>query len=683
MAADPYKYFRIEARELVDDLGRGVLDLEKGAATPELVARLLRLAHTLKGAARVVKQPAIADLAHAIEDRLAPLRAPDAHGQRVEIEPLLVAIDGISELLRALQAAPIAAEPAEAQPPAAAVATSGDELRGRFDVEEVDTLLEGLAEASVAFASLRHGIGDAERADHLAELLLQQVGLRSAARDNQGARAAGLATELRAVVGALHRELRRETERLGRELAQVRESAERLRLIPTSAVFSGLERIARDAANATGRNLRLETSGGDVRIDAHVLAAVQPALVQLVRNAVAHGIEPSDARRAAGKPETGIVRIEVTRRQSRIRFACVDDGRGLDLAAIEQLARARGVVSDTATPAVLIDALLRGGLSTASAVTDLAGRGVGLDVVREAAQRLEGTVRATTVAGASTVFELEVPVSMSSIEALVVEVAGIAAAIPLDAVRSTLRCATRDVLRSATGDSILHDGAVVPFARLRRPLVAGPERAAASIWPAVVVAHGDVLAAIRVDRVRGTQNIVLRPVPELAPADATIAGLSLDERGDPQLVLDPEGIVASAAHDAPTPRADERTVPLPILVIDDSLTTRMLEQSILESAGYAVEIAESAEDALVLARDRDYALFLVDVEMPGMDGFTFVETTRTDPRLREVPCILVTSRDAPEDRERGRAAGASAYMVKSEFDQNTLLGKIARIARRR
>jgi two-component system chemotaxis sensor kinase CheA len=167
----------------------------------------------------------------------------------------------------------------------------------------------------------------------------------------------------------------------------------------------------------------------------------------------------------------------------------------------------------------------------------------------------------------------------------------------------------------------------------------------------------------------------MRPLPDFTPADPIVAGASLDAEGHPQLVLDPGALVEhvrligpAAAAEAP-PRA-------PILVIDDSLTTRMLEQSILESAGYEVDLATSAEAGLDQARKRSYALFLVDVEMPGMDGFTYIEHIRADPLLREIPAILVTSRASSEDRDRGRSVGAQAYIVKGEFDQTELLEKI-------
>jgi len=182
------------------------------------------------------------------------------------------------------------------------------------------------------------------------------------------------------------------------------------------------------------------------------------------------------------------------------------------------------------------------------------------------------------------------------------------------------------------------------------------------------------------DRLVGTAEVVVRPLPAYLGLDPAVAGAALDGEGNPRLVLDPAGLVADARgrgtyeEEAPAPRP-------PVLVVDDSLTTRMLEQSILESAGYEVEVAVSAEEALDKARARRFGLFLVDVEMPGMDGFEFVRVTRAEPRLAVVPAILVTSRSAQEDRERGLAAGASAYVVKGEFDQGRLLATIEELLR--
>jgi two-component system chemotaxis sensor kinase CheA len=279
--------------------------------------------------------------------------------------------------------------------------------------------------------------------------------------------------------------------------------------------------------------------------------------------------------------------------------------------------------------------------------------------------------------GRGTTVEVQVPISIASLHGLVVEAAGALAAIPLDAVRATLRVRDSEIARSAESDSILHEGNVIPFLpldrMLRRSGSAGRNRSA---WSAVVVEAGGRRAAVGVDRLLGTSNIVMRALPGVIEADRVVSGASLDAEGNPQLVLDPGGLVATAerGRGASSEEADLRRPP--VLVIDDSLTTRMLEQSILESAGYEVELAVSAEEALIKAHDRRYSLFIVDVEMPGMDGFEFVAQTRSDPALRDIPAIMVTSRNAVEDRRRGEQVGARAYIVKGEFDQEQLLQSI-------
>jgi two-component system chemotaxis sensor kinase CheA len=422
-----------------------------------------------------------------------------------------------------------------------------------------------------------------------------------------------------------------------------------------------------------------------VRLGAHVLGVIQNALVQVVRNAVAHGIESESERTAAGKPREGKVRLEVVRRGNRVSFACRDDGRGIDIEAVRRAVRRKGALSaetDKLGPEELTRLLLKGGISTSGTVTEVSGRGVGLDVVREAASRLGGEVSVRTETGRGTTLEISVPVSLASLDALLVEAGTQTAVIPLDAVRQTLRLSSADVVHTVDGESIVLEGKVIPFAPLARSLGAAAEAPAAPAprraWSAVVIDCGGSLAAVGVDRLIGTDNVVLRPLPRLCPAAAVVAGASLDAAGNPQLVLDPEALITDTLRASPATHTAPRERP-PILVIDDSLTTRMLEQSILESAGYEVDLAISGEEALQKARQRRYALFLVDVEMPEMDGFEFIQRVRADATLMEVPAILVTSRAAPEDRQRGKEVGAHAYIVKSDFDQTGLLAQIRKL----
>jgi two-component system, chemotaxis family, sensor kinase CheA len=676
---DPYKYFRIEARELVGQLAKGVLDLEKGSPETDLVARLFRLAHTLKGAARVVKQPGIADLSHAVEDALAPLREGTAALPHESINGVLSLLDAISVRVAGL------AEAVAADGPAARPLAAGNFSMFGPGIEDMDALLAGVIQLNVQLGTMRRGVTSLKHVRHLSQHLNDRLTLpRGFGEDTQLAtvKTRAMADELRGLVASTQRDFAVGVDQLDRELRQVRESTERLRLLPAGLIFNSLERALRDAAQSVGARVSFETHGGDVRLEPHVLSTMQEALVQVMRNAAAHGIEPVAERAASGKPVEGRVRLEVLRRGNRLSFACTDDGRGVDVEAVRRAAQRHGMAAgdtERLSSEDLLRLVLKGGITTSGAVTELSGRGVGLDVVREAATRLGGEVTIRSDAGKGTTLEVVIPVSLSSLDALLVEAAGQAAAIPLSAIRQTIRFSSLEVTQTAGAESFLLEGKAIPFTALSQAL--RPRAATApnpKAWSAVVIESRGVLAAIGVDRLLGVESIVLRPLPKLTPLDAIVAGASLDAEGNPQMVLDPEGLVAAARRGDTRAEVDKGSS-LPILIIDDSLTTRMLEQSILESAGYEVELATSAEEGLEKARLCRYGLFLVDVEMPGMDGFDFIRRARVVRSLQDIPAILVTSRCSAEDRQQGEDVGAQGYVVKGEFDQGELLEQIRRL----
>lgn len=686
MSKDPYRYFRVEAREIVEQLSRGVLDLEQGIFGKEPLGQMLRLAHTLKGAAHVVKQAGIASLAHQLEDILVPYKSGDAV-PRQQAGAMLGLVDGMATQLAALGS--------EASPPMEHPATSAPEESFetlRVDLGDMDVLLEGIAESSVRLAGLKNRLATVEHATDLAALLLSHLSAPSASGGSERAAASlskgrAIAEDLQGLLRPLSRSLVSSVEQVEREVAQVRDTASQLRLVPASTVFAPLRRTVRNSAETLGKQVDFVTGGGEHRLDAHVLAAVRDALVQIVRNAVAHGIESPAVRAEAGKPSQGKVSLQVRRSGNRVVFACQDDGHGFDVVALRRAVLARGLVDATAVEALNSEDVFRlllrgGGVSTSEGVTEVSGRGIGLDVVREATSRLKAEVAMWTVAGAGSRVEISVPVSLLSLSAVIVESGGLSASLPLDSVRQTLRLVESDVVRSPDGDSIVFDGKTLPFLPLARVLgQPSPHKQLAHRFSAVVVRSGSEHAAVGVDRVLNTATVLLRPIPAFAGVDPVVAGAALDAEGNPQLVLDPAALVlAAGAKQASTALEAPPRTPV-VLVIDDSLTTRMLEQSILETAGYEVHLATSAEEALEKARSADYDLFVVDVEMPGMDGFEFVARAGSTPALADVPCILVTSRNSPQDKKRGEEVGARAYVVKGEFDQAQLLQTIRRLVR--
>ena len=616
MSKDPYRYFRIEARELADTLEKGIVLLE-AKPDPSLLREMMRASHTLKGAAGVVRHAEIARLAHAVEDRL-EAKAP--------ADTILPLVDAITRELATLGAP---------RPDAARARSETESVR--LDLAEVDALLASLANLSARISALRTKTG-AER-----EAMLD--GLDRVAHD------------------AL-------------------EDAQRLRLLPAETLFAEIVRAAHDAATREGRPIEVETVGGERRLDAHVLGLVRDALLQLVRNAIAHGIEPADERTRAGKPATGRIVVSVDVRGPRAIIACRDDGRGLDLDAMRTLApRGEGANLDATG---LVRLAMRAGFTTRKAASELAGRGVGLGVVAATLDRLRGTLAVRTTPGVGTELALEVPVSITAAPALVVEASGEVMTIRLDAIRRTARFAAGDIVRTTAGDALTDGGETYPFAALARVLggeAASPRIGRAEARPtstALLLEIGAMRAAAGVDRVLGIANEVVLPLPPSAVSAPMVVGASLDGEGNPRLALDPRLLVDAIAA---LPGVNETAVaakrgPARVLVCDDSLTSRMLEQSILEAAGYDVTTAISGEDALEKARAGGFALFIIDVEMPGISGFETVARMRADPAIGGTPAVLVTSRSAAEDKRRGLDAGARAYIVKGEFAQSEFLDTV-------
>ncbi|MEV6348750.1 response regulator [Actinoplanes sp. NPDC051851] len=680
---DPLRYFRVEARELADQISAGVLDLDQRPG-PEPVARLLRVAHTLKGAARVVKQKEIADRAHAFEEVLVPHREDPAALAAGEMRELLRLNDEISAQVRALEqpAPPPAPVESAAAPDAEPVDEPIDLAPQRATSAELDDLLEAINEATSRMAPLRAGCQVMERLRRNAETLADQLRSGRAPGSSAGrASAARIAGEL----GSAGRRMTDAVDQIEREMDDVRAKAESLRLVPAGSIFTALRRAVRDAAVSEGRRVRFLSAGGEVRLGSHLLGPVSAAFLHVVRNAVVHGIEPEQERQGAGKPAEGTITFEVERRGRYASFLCTDDGRGFDVAGLRRAAESRGLLGASGRDgeAEVMELVMHGGISTSPSVTEVAGRGIGMDVLRDAAAQLHGEVSVRSTPGQGAIVELTVPLTLLSMTGLMVEAGGSVATLPLDAVRACARLDADEAVTAAATGRLVFEGVAVPFLPLAEALYVGTEIFDDDSGPgaAVVLKAGETTVAIGVDRLLGTHALVARPLPDLAPSTDAIANVAVDADGNPRLVLDPMGLAAMVLYNDAGGRAfvAPTTPPLPILVVDDSLTTRMLERSILESAGYEVDLAASGEEGLDRARARRYGLFLTDIDMPGIDGFTFVERTRAEPELANVPAILVSSRSSAEDRERGTRAGASAYVVKGEFDQEELLNHIRRL----
>jgi two-component system chemotaxis sensor kinase CheA len=660
-----YQYFKIEAREIVADLSRDILRIEKSGTSAEPVARLLRQAHTLKGAARVVRLPRIAEIAHAMEDALAPRRGSPEAISKEQIGRLLQQVDTISSEISALD------PPLAADAPSRSSALEPFE-RVRVGVAEMDALLSGVSETAVQLDGMRRGIEAVKQVEDRLANLQQQL-----ADPKPGARLHETVAEMRLELQHARQGLATRADGTEREVAEVRGNIDHLRLLPTNLLFPALERAVRDAAEMLGKQVVFHTSGREQRLESHVLSALGEALAHLVRNAVAHGIESPPERLKLGKPVCGEVILKVERHADLILFTCSDDGSGIDLDAVRRAAVERGTISAASaaslSPADALELIFSPGVTTSASLNEVAGRGIGLEVVREVAGRFKGRVAVRTDPGVGTSIEIEVPVSLSSVRAVLLAAGDLLVWVPLEAMHCSLRLGPDAIVSLAGRCSLTYEGRAIPFARLAETM-GRPLRSGAPSRPrlAAILQAGAELIAVGVDRVIHSREVIVHPLPPVVGQVATLAGAVFDAQGNPQLVLNPEALL-DASHAGPSHQTPEAS-PIPhVLIIDDSLTSRVLLQSIFEAEGYRVDLAVSGEDAMAKARARHYSLFVCDVEMPGMNGFEFVARTREYDYLQGIPSILVTTRGGPDDRRRGAEAGARAYIVKGEFSKDSIL----------
>ncbi|QRO00286.1 response regulator [Archangium violaceum] len=691
--SDPYRYFRIEARELIEQLTQGLLSLDDGEGGAQAVPELFRYAHTLKGAARVVGQVRMAEMAHAVEDALSSYREAGQSLPADSIREFLRLVGQMAEQLDTLDAPPPPPEeaPSEEGAPALALPEAPTSEVVRVELARLDTLLEGLSEAVVQLGGLRGAVESLGQAQYGAGSLIEQLSAPVASNGSPAERARWLsrvlstAEGLRSVLVKAGRQLGGGLGQVESELARLRDGAHTLRLVPAQTLFGPLELAARDAAASLGRQVEMHAEGGDIQLDGHVLAAVRQALLHVVRNAVDHGVEPPEERRALGKSPTGRFSLKVQRRGGRVLFRCEDDGRGVDLGRVRQVAVERGLVSasevDTLDEQGLFGLLFQPGFSTARAITEVSGRGVGLDVVRDMVLRLKGEVHMTSRPGLGSCITLEVPLTLASLEMLGVEAGGQRLLVPLEALSGAIHLPAEAVSWTGARACISHEGEALPFLPLVDALggTSGAQRP--RTWSVLVLDAGTAgRAAVGVEKLLGISRRVSRPLPATVPNLPLVAGASFDEQGLPLLLLDAAGLVrrvqAGSSGGVPQVKPSRRHL---ILVVDDSVTTRMLEKSILEAAGYQVELAASGEEGYEKARRGGHSLAIVDVEMPGISGLELTRRIRATPSLQALPVLMVSSLATDEDKRRGREAGVSAYIVKGEFQQHGFLDTVARL----
>ncbi|MDP2834893.1 MAG: hybrid sensor histidine kinase/response regulator [Pseudomonadota bacterium] len=717
--------FRAQLEERLQAIVDGLLALEQGATgapRTQILDAIFRAAHNIKGAARGVGLERTAELAHALEDLFSALKRETVANQPGLVELCLSAVDGMRrlaeadttnspisqasvELLQRVRAVAAGAAP----PPASTIAPAAAAARPPADTIRLPVArLDRIADLAEELQASKIRVDDhyqVSRQQHdLAQRLKQLWAQINQARQNTSAirnqkseighpqseifqdrhlliEASDLILEIERLADSMQRGLRATVAQLRPLATGLREDVRDLRMVPAESVLKPLVLTVRDLARGLDKRAELVLEGERLEMDRAILDALRDPLIHLLRNAVDHGIETPTQRRLLGKAETGLITLRLEREGQSVVITVSDDGAGVDTTRVRSRIRELGLASEEEVAALssraLLDYLFRPGFSTRSVVSDVSGRGVGLDVVQVNLQALGGRIVVETELNGGTRFRLSLPLTLASDHGLLVRSAGQVFALPSLYVQRILELTPAQILEVSGSQAVTVDDAPVPLRDLATLLgQRGTLDDYAELISVVVIQRGWQRVALRVDHVLGEREMVVKPLAPPLVAVRHIAGGTLGRDGDILLVLAVGDLLADAlgagGRVVSHSHAEARPAPR-ILVADDSITTRTLEQSILENAGYRVQVAADGEQAWEALHNGSFDLLITDVEMPELDGFELTRRIRSDAHLADLPVVIVTSLGSEEHRRRGLEVRADAYVVKSSFETRELL----------
>ncbi|MFH1138978.1 MAG: hybrid sensor histidine kinase/response regulator [Pseudomonadota bacterium] len=479
----------------------------------------------------------------------------------------------------------------------------------------------------------------------------------------------------------------------------IEDGVRNLRLLPLGVLFNLFPRVVRDLCRDLHKSADLSISGEDATVDKFIIEELKSPLTHLLRNAIHHGLESPEERLKLGKPVQGSIRLFGRRAVSHVLIEVTDDGRGVDIEAVRKAAlKARRHTEEELngfSRERLTQLIFSPGLSTSPMVTDVSGRGVGLDAVRQKVMELKGTVEVHSRPGLGCRFSIRLPISLTTSQVFIVSAGGRQFALPLDFTTAVSKIREKDIFPVEGRETIQFQGRPLSIIHLADLLglpssapSASPGKSGPREFPAVIISNGMERLGLLVDDLLDQVEIVVKPHGAILKKVRNISGASILGAGEVCLVLDPLDLIASAAELGGTmgrksireALAVEQKTPARILLVEDSITTRTQEKRILESAGYTVVTAVDGQDALdKLSADENFAGVVSDVQMPNLDGLELTERIRAIPAFKELPVILVTSLAADEDRRRGLDAGADAYIAKPTFDQDLLLDTLRKL----
>lgn len=739
--------FSLEADAQTQVLSAGLLALERNPTQADQLEACMRAAHSLKGAARIVGVDAGVSVAHVMEDCLVSAQENRLYLQPEHIDALLQGTDllmriatpgndvgsadidayvALMERLLNPSQPTVRVEPAPAPTPAPAPVieelspepepapavmpsaprqnkpmTEGGERVLRVTAERLNSLLDLSSKSLVETQRLKPYLASMQRLKRIQsnsaralETLDGQLRALDLSLEAQEALAdtRRLLSEAQALLAEKTAELDEFGWQAGQRAQVLYDTALACRMRPFADVLAGQVRMVRDLGRSLGKQVRLEIEGEKTQVDRDVLEKLEAPLTHLLRNAVDHGIEMPEQRMLAGKPAEGLIRLRASHQAGLLVLELSDDGNGVDLE------RLRGTIVDRHLSPLetaqrlseeeLLTFLFLPGFSLRDKVTEVSGRGVGLDAVQHMVRQLRGAVVLEQTAGQGSRFHLEVPLTLSVVRSLVVEVGEEAYAFPLAHIERMCDLAPDDIVQLEGRQHFWHEGRHVGLVAASQLLQRPPGQSNEETLKVVVIRERDAVYGIAVERFVGERTLVVLPLDDrLGKVQDISAGALLDD-GSVVLIVDVEDMLRSVDKLLNTGRLEriarrsQQATEAPrkrVLVVDDSLTVRELQRKLLLNRGYEVAVAVDGMDGWNALRSEDFDLLITDIDMPRMDGIELVTLLRRDTRLQSLPVMVVSYKDREEDRRRGLDAGADYYLAKASFHDDALLDAVVEL----
>ncbi|PZV06566.1 MAG: hybrid sensor histidine kinase/response regulator, partial [Leptolyngbya sp.] len=573
----------------------------------------------------------------------------------------------------------------------------------RVDTRHLDTLMTQAGELTVTKIRIAHRLGEIEAIANLWEewnrdLFANRFAFSQAQQGNGALqrletwnhRTESRLEQLGSLVKTLRGSLSEDTTRLEQLSGDLEEGIRTLRLLPFSTIFNQFPRMVRDLARQEGKSVELILEGRDTLADKRLLEEMKDPLMHMLRNAIDHGIEPPQERERLGKPTTATIRLQAHQTATNIVLEISDDGRGLDLDRIKQTAIKRGICRADELAAMApnqIQALIFApGFSTAPLVTEISGRGVGLDVVQTNVEKLKGTIEVESFPGQGCTVRINLGITLATAHVLIVQVNDMPYAIPVEFVRTACLVRSEEIFPLEGHDTIVRENQPISIVQLADLLELPPMASGLTQQTAlscIILQIGQEQLGVIVDALVDEQDVVIKPQSQLLQRVRNVSGATILGTGDVCMVLNPQDLVKSArsrSHSlAPTHTQQPTPTKQTVLLVEDSIATRTQEKRILETAGYQVITAVDGLDGLTKLRSHTVDAVVTDVQMPNLDGLGLTAKIRQYQEYIDLPIVLVTSLASDEDKRRGAEAGANAYITKGSFNQEALLSTLKRL----